>query len=155
MGRVRSARRDDVAAVTTLWRTLVAHHERLDAAYHTRPGADREFAAVLRDMISDSDSAVFVWYDAALLVGFSTAHLVSAAPELVERRRGEILELVVRPDARRRGVARALVEAACDWIRERGAGRIQIRVHTRNAEGQAFWRALGWSDFVDILERHL
>ena len=154
-GGLRRARGSDLEAVAGLWRGLVLHHERLDDAYRTQPGADGEFAAVAREMIASADATVLVWEEAGDLVGFATARLVKAPPELVEGRRGEILELVVRPDARRRGVGRALAEAACHWVRERGAERIEIRVHARNAEGQAFWRALGWADFVDVLERHL
>ncbi len=152
---VRPAGGADVEAVTTLWRSLLGHHERLDPAYRTIPGADREFAAAAREMIASADATVLVWDDGSRVVGFCSVRLVRAPPELVERRRGEILELVVHPDVRRRGVGRNLAEAACGWIRERGAERVEIRVHARNAPGQAFWRALGWGDFVDVLQRRL
>jgi hypothetical protein len=33
--------------------------------------------------------------------------------------------------------------------------RVEVRVAARNAEGQAFWRALGFGDFVDVLDRRL
>jgi hypothetical protein len=32
---------------------------------------------------------------------------------------------------------------------------VVVRVAVRNAEGQAFWRALGFSDWMDVLERRL
>ncbi len=154
-GGVRPAGRADVDAVAGLWRTLVAHHERLDVAHRTAPGADRGLADAVRAMVASPGSRVFVWDDGSGLAGFSTARFVGAPPELLEGGRGEIPELWVRPDARRRGVGRALVEAACRWLQERGAGRVEVRVHAGNLEGQAFWRALGWGDFVDVLQRRL
>ena len=152
---MRPADRADVEAVAGLWRTLVAHHARLDVAYRTAPGAERALADAVREMVASPGSCVLVWDDGSGLAGFSTARVVAAPPELLEGGRGEIPELWVRPGARRRGVARALVEAACRWLQERGARRVEVRVHAANREGQAFWRALGWGDFVDVLERRL
>ena len=42
-----------------------------------------------------------------------------------------------------------------DWLRERGVPRVEVRVAVRNAAGQAFWRALGYDDLVDVLQRSL
>jgi hypothetical protein len=34
-------------------------------------------------------------------------------------------------------------------------GRVEVRVAARNSEGQAFWRALGFHDLMDVLQRRL
>jgi len=78
-----------------------------------------------------------------------------APPLVAERARAEITDLFVRGDSRRRGIGRRLVDAVTDWIRERGVRRVEVRVVVRNAEGQAFWRALGYADLVDVLQRSL
>lgn len=74
---------------------------------------------------------------------------------LVETARAEIADLGVRPEHRRRGAGRALAEQALGWARSRGAERVEVRVAARNREGQAFWRALGYEGFVDVLQRRL
>jgi len=61
----------------------------------------------------------------------------------------------VRPAARRRGIGRALAVAATDWVRGCGVQRIEVQVASRNVEGQAFWRALGYGDLMDVLHRRL
>jgi ribosomal protein S18 acetylase RimI-like enzyme len=61
----------------------------------------------------------------------------------------------VREEARRRGVGRALAEASLAWLAARGLRRAAIAVAADNAEGQAFWRALGFADAMDVLERPL
>jgi hypothetical protein len=33
--------------------------------------------------------------------------------------------------------------------------RVEVRVAARNRVGQAFWRGLGFEDFVDVLDRQL
>jgi hypothetical protein len=47
------------------------------------------------------------------------------------------------------------VSTSLDWLREQGARSVVVSVASGNPEGQAFWRALGWGAFVDVLERPL
>jgi ribosomal protein S18 acetylase RimI-like enzyme len=72
-----------------------------------------------------------------------------------ETMRAEITDLGVRGDARRRGIATALLETALDWVRASGATRIEVQVAHANAVGQAFWRARGFGDFMDVLDKRL
>jgi ribosomal-protein-alanine N-acetyltransferase len=76
-------------------------------------------------------------------------------PIMVEVERAEITDVGVRADARRRGIARQLVEAALEWVRASGVERVEIQVASGNAEGQAFWRALGFADLMDVLHKRL
>jgi GNAT superfamily N-acetyltransferase len=52
-------------------------------------------------------------------------------------------------------VGRVLVERALRWAGERGVERCEVRVATRNREGQGFWRSLGFGDLMDVLQRPL
>ena len=76
-------------------------------------------------------------------------------PILEETERAEITDVGVRPTHRRQGIARQLVAAAFDWIRDRGVERVELQVANGNVEGQAFWRALGFSDLMDVLHKRL
>lgn len=87
--------------------------------------------------------------------GFCAARLERAPPIQVETVRAEITDLWVTPERRRRGVGRELVAAALSWAKERGVERCEVRVASANEEGQAFWRALGFGDLVDVLHRRL
>jgi len=52
--------------------------------------------------------------------------------------------LVVAPGERRRGVGRALMAAAEDWARGRGAQVIRLRSGATREDAHAFYRALGY-----------
>ena len=110
---------------------------------------------LLDRQLRDADAAVFVWDEGGDVAGFCTARIDRAPPILEERERAEITDLAVREDARRRGVGTALADAACAWIASRGVERVEVRVAARNALGQAFWRARGFGDLVDVLHRRL
>jgi ribosomal-protein-alanine N-acetyltransferase len=58
----------------------------------------------------------------------------------------EILTLGVIPPARRRGLARALVEAAAAGVCERGAGMFFLEVAADNAAACALYRGVGFRE---------
>jgi ribosomal-protein-alanine N-acetyltransferase len=58
---------------------------------------------------------------------------------------GEILNLAVKGIHRRRGMGRALVSALLEALEREGVGRVFLEVRESNAEGIAFYRALGFS----------
>jgi ribosomal protein S18 acetylase RimI-like enzyme len=57
----------------------------------------------------------------------------------------ELNALWVAPEARRTGAGRALIEAVCDWARERGAARVELEVTATSLAAQALYRALGFT----------
>jgi ribosomal protein S18 acetylase RimI-like enzyme len=148
--RARSADLDEIAA---LWRSLLALHAELDPAL--RVAGDALPARALAQLVDGAGTAAWVAEAEARVVGFCAARVEDAPRALSELRRAEITELFVAADARRSGFGSALVAAACEWARERGAARVEVRVVARNPAGQAFWRKLGFGAFVDVLDRRL
>ena len=58
---------------------------------------------------------------------------------------GEILNLAVAPAQRRRGIARALLEAGLAWFADREAAEIYLEVRESNEAAQALYRAAGFA----------
>lgn len=58
----------------------------------------------------------------------------------------EILTLCVAPEARRRGAARALLEAAADWAANAGAGAMFLEVADGNLAARALYAACGYRE---------
>ncbi|MBN7138093.1 hypothetical protein A7A76_03130 [Lysobacter enzymogenes] len=64
-------------------------------------------------------------------------------------------DLFVEPGARRRGVARALLEAAAEFARNDGAARLELETDHDNAQAQALYDAAGWQRFDGTQRYHL
>ncbi len=65
-------------------------------------------------------------------------------------RRGYIHHLAVHPQARRCSLGRQLVERCLDALRQEGIQKCHLFIFNKNAEGIAFWQAIGWTPRNDI-----
>ena len=154
-GAIRCAVPRDLDQVAALWTAITEHHGSFDGLFELRSDAGAEIRALLVGQLQSPNVETFVWDGASGLAGFCSVRIDRAPPILAEVVRAENTARGVRADARRRGIGRALVAAAGDWLRSRGVKRVEVRVASRNPEGQAFWRALGFGDLMDVLHRRL
>ena len=91
------------------------------------------------------------------LVARRAGQLVGAVLGGHDGRRGYVHHLAVAPECRRQGVGRVLAEGCLAALRRAGIRRCHIFVMRENAEGQAFWQALGWKrrDDLQVMSRDI
>jgi GNAT superfamily N-acetyltransferase len=154
-GLVRVARAQDLDRVAVLWTAITRHHESLDPLFRMRADADSELRELLGALARDTDAEIFVYDAGGDLPGMCIVRIDRAPPILEEVERAEITDLGVRADRRRSGIGAALVARALRWVKESGVSRVEIQVARGNVEGQAFWRAQGFGDLMDVLHKRL
>ncbi len=152
---VREATPRDTDRLVALWTAITAHHQPLDPLFTMRAGAEGELHALISAMLRDPDAAVFVYEDGNDVPGMCMVRVDRSPPILEEVERAEITDLGVREGRRREGIGRALAERALAWVRARGVERVEVQVAARNAEGQAFWRGLGFGELMDVLQKRM
>lgn len=69
-------------------------------------------------------------------------------------RRGYIYHTAVHPDARKKGIGRALVGAALEALKAEGITKAVLVAFERNKEGNAFWEQMGFSERNDLTYRN-
>jgi ribosomal-protein-alanine N-acetyltransferase len=74
---------------------------------------------------------------AGKIVGFAIGHVEP-------RKRAHVITLDVEPEARRRKVGGALMEALHEEFRRRGVARVELEVDTANEAAQQFYARLGY-----------
>jgi GNAT superfamily N-acetyltransferase len=87
------------------------------------------------------------------LVGFVNGR-VDVGDGLLPGAVGEIETCYVVPDARRKGVGRALVDAAIAHCRAAGAGLLRLQVCADDRAAHAFWRSLGFDADMTVFSRY-
>ncbi len=142
---IREATDADLPLLEELWRAFAAE---ILPPSHVQVDAEKELAEV----------AGLVHGGIALLAddqGYALARMR-------EGTRGYVSDLYVRPEARGRGIARALVREAVARLRERGATTVELEVAAHNADARAVYGRWGFAEVeltlvadLDALERRL
>ena len=113
--------------------------------------------ALARDFIqarmTHGESVILLAESGSDAVGFT--QLYPAFSSVSATRTWILNDLLVLPEARRQGVARALLVAAADFARADGALRLEMETDHDNATAQALYRAMGWTPYDGTLRFRL
>lgn len=138
---------DDIDAVAPLfadYRVFYAQPHDLDAA--------REF---LHARLSQNESTVILAYidGESKPLGFTQLYPMFSS---VRAARTYVLnDLYVADTARRQGVGEALLHAAAEFGRSRGAIRLELETSPDNLTAQSLYRAQGWAFYQGTFRFHL
>ena len=81
----------------------------------------------------------------ALFVAYENGRAVGMAEVEKEDKEATLAYLGVIPEARRRGIGRALLAKAADWARKRGARLLRVRAHDHEKEAVDLYQRLGFT----------
>ena len=84
--------------------------------------------------------------NAAVLIGRDTDRIVASLMVGHDGHRGWVYYVGVDPDCRGKGFGRAIMDAAEDWLRQRGIVKVQLLVRGDNTKVQAFYETLGYDE---------
>lgn len=103
------------------------------------------FSQFFRELIGG-----YVWEDQGQIVGS-----VIAQPQGLERRKWYISTVATHPDYRRKGIARRLMEATIEHIRQRGGELVLLNVRADNTPAYLLYRRLGFVHFDSMTQLRL
>ena len=112
--------------------------------FYGQPGDVPRAHAFLAERIGRDESVVLLAEDAGTTLGFTQLYPLFSS---VRTGRSWLLnDLYVAEDARRRGVGRALLDAAATFARDDGAAGLMLETMRDNAPARALYRAAGWHE---------
>ena len=155
---LRPAVQSDLPAMLRLWREMMDFHAESDPRFQPKPYPEGEHAwesFIGAHAWTNVDWRVLVAESDGQIVGHIVGALRHRYPVFEPARFGVVMDIVVNADARRSGVGRKLFAELVAWFRERGAAYVELEVAHRNATSQAFWRALGCTDYTHTLRYDL
>lgn len=143
---IRRAERRDLDALGRLGAMLMETHYAFDRRRFLAPHGDAAggYAWFLGSVLEDADGAVFVAEDEGRLLGYVYAALEPMSWKELRGPAGFLHDVAVAEEARRTGVASALIDAAIAWLRERGAPRVLLWTAAPNDAAQQLFRAAGF-----------
>jgi ribosomal protein S18 acetylase RimI-like enzyme len=100
--------------------------------------------AFLRDRLVHNESVIFLAVDTESGAGLGFVQLYPSFSSAAARRIWILNDLFVAPAARRRGVGRALLEAARTHAAATGAKRLVLSTAATNREARALYESFGY-----------
>ena len=154
---VRRATDADAPALGRLGAMLLRAHYAFDPQRFIAPGSNPEsgYEWFLRGQLKEDGAAVFVAEQDRQVIGYVFAALEPISWKELREACGFIHDIVVDDPQRRGGVATALMEAAIEWLRSRGAPRVILGTAERNAVAQRLFEKLGFRRTMIEMTREL
>ncbi|MDK2857113.1 MAG: hypothetical protein PWQ29_837 [Verrucomicrobiota bacterium] len=132
---IRPAGSDDLAAMTRLLQELFA----IETEFEEDPEKQR---CGLQMLLDSSQAGIWIAERRGRVVGMVAMQLMISTAE--GGLSGLVEDLVVSSAYRRRGLGKALLDAAVQWAREQGATQIQLLADGHNVPAIIFYRKLDW-----------
>jgi len=146
---VRRARPEDVPGLLVLWQEMMDLHARLDPRLVPAADGVTHLSTALGEWMADARWHVLVAEAGGQLVGYTIGSLHDNAPVFALRSYGFVSDICVVPEWRRAGVGRQLFSELRAWFHRHGLTSVQLNVSAVNPTSQAFWRAMGFQDYLD------
>ena len=135
---------------------LRAHHA-FDPQRFMSAGTDAAegYAWFLGRQLKDQDVVIYVAEQESQIVGYVYAALEPVSWKELRDACGLIHDIVVDETNRRAGTATALMEAAMQWLTERGAPRVILGTAEKNERAQRLFAKLGFRRTMIEMTREL
>jgi ribosomal protein S18 acetylase RimI-like enzyme len=113
--------------------------------FYEQPADSALAEAFIRDQLANAESVVFLAVDQESGAGLGFVQLYPSFSSAAARRIWILNDLFVTPGARRRGVGRALLDAARDHGMATGAKRLVLSTAANNHEARALYESVGYN----------
>ena len=153
--RVREATARDLDAVIELRLALLREHPDHPIYGRLRADVGDRARGLFATQLRSSMEVIFLAELAGTVVGVLRCVESVGSPLLDPARYAYVSSTYVRPDARRRGVLRALLRAADRWSRARGLDQMRLHNVAGSTAAERAWSALGFDVVEQVRVRHL
>jgi len=153
---IRAAEPRDLAAIAVLAGQLVRQHHGFDALrFMLIPNVEAGYAHFFASELSNPDALILAAEQSGNIVGYAYARLEPRDWNALLDSCGALHDIFVSDGLRRQGVARRLVEAVRDRLRNEGAPRLVLHTASKNEAARRFFATLGFRETMVELTAEL
>jgi GNAT superfamily N-acetyltransferase len=153
--RVREATPRDLDAVIALRLALLREHPDHPIYGRLRADVGERARGLFATQLRSTMEVIFLGELEGDVVGVLRCVESAGSPLLDPARYAYVSSTYVRPEARRRGVLRALVAAAERWSRARGLDQMRLHNVAGSTSAEAAWASLGFAVVEQVRVRDL
>ncbi len=135
---LRGAGRRDLEAIHQLWKDRRDAELKLDARLVLAPSAEATAREHRELVLADPRTRFVVADHRGRIVGFAHAQIETNELEFLPERYGVLVDLVVHPEHRRRGLGLRLLQHVDEWLHSRGVEELRARVLDGDHDARSF-----------------
>ena len=153
---IRTATEADVPKIVPIWQEMMNFHAKRDLYFAICEGAEEAFSGYLSENIEKKDAAVFIAQDAERVISYCLC-LIAERPPVCEMKRqyGNLSDLAVVENYRRKGVGEQMTAFAMKWFQSRELERVEVRVAVTNEISTQFWRKMGFQPYIEAMYKQV
>lgn len=148
---IRAATLTDLPDLTRLWHEKMILQQQADRRFTLMPNAQSAWASAASGWLANSDCRIEIACRNDTVVGYAIGWIRPTIPGVNPGYLGHIEDMVVDAHNPRGGVGQQLLEALKIWFYERDIQNVVAHVQHFGAVEQAFWRAQGVMQWVDLM----
>jgi shikimate dehydrogenase len=144
---IRPATTNDYEQLCELFDEVDGLHREARPDVFRKPDGPVRSRERIAHLVDGPEAAILVAERDGVLSGLAVVSEIAAAahPLRVPCRVVEIGTIVVRANARRQGIGRALMAAALQWAKARGADHVEISVYAFNDDALRMYETAGFT----------
>jgi ribosomal protein S18 acetylase RimI-like enzyme len=151
---VRTAKDEDLSRLTDLVSRLKRLNGEFDPLMAPVDNLEEEARKYLQSTMKDSNSIVLVLEDGGNVEGVLIAKIIDRyfySPRKV----GQITDVYLMPEYRRRGMGYRIVDEAEKLLRSKGAEMISAEFPMKNVIAEGFYRKLGFREITGVFAKEV
>jgi ribosomal protein S18 acetylase RimI-like enzyme len=125
--------------------------QQFDSRFILSPAAVERWSHEVMTWLEDDDCCICVVERDHHVLGYAIGWANASPPGLFSERIGYVTEIVVDAHAHQGGLGRLLLSSLREWFTVQKIDQIVAYVPHRGAVEQAFWRAQGAAEWVDLM----
>lgn len=152
---VRRATSADLETVVALRVALLREYPDHPIYGRLRSNVEQLARPIFAAQLDSGNEATFLAERDRVAIGILRSVEAAASPFLVPDRYCYVSSVFVRPEFRRHGVLRSLLDRAIAWCRERGLAEMRLHSVGTRAGAAAAWDALGFAVVEEVRIRRI
>jgi ribosomal protein S18 acetylase RimI-like enzyme len=148
---IRPAVAADIPKTAVLWHEKIILQQQSDSRLKLLPDASTRWTAAAAEWLTNDRCRMNVALRNDEIVGYIVGWIQANQPGLLPERLGVITDIAVGVHSYQSGLGRLLLESVRAWFREQGINQLIAHVPSRQPVEQAFWRASGATELIDMM----
>ena len=148
----------EITELIKLWESQYKYHHDLDPVYYVSNSSllRKKFKEYLEKAINKDKPNILVAKEDKNLIGFITYKINEIDYfDTNIKKYGEVIELFVRHDYRKRGVGKELLQKTEEYLKQKGIKWIEVQVSTFNKNAISAYKHMGYQNHQTLMFKNI